>query len=358
MRTGFFCGLLFASLFLLFQPSFAEPLLVVYDNDFYGPTSADILPLIGNRDVKVLGFTAVTGDGWRDEGAAYLLRSLELYHHGEIPVMLGAVDPLINSRARLLAWEHSYGKLEWKGAWNDAAPGTLFHPDQPFLIPALEEGLPTLKPASEGAVPFLIRMVHQYPHQVVILAAGPMTNIALAIRQDPEFASLAKELVFMGALIDTNLGQVTGSANFNTDFNFIFDPEAAHIALTAPWAQITAIGDISNRTLMTDEAFKQLIGKKTRVTEILARHPWALPMWDELAAAIAVDRSLITQSVTATMDVDLDRGLNYGVTHVWPAHTTPHLGERPVTIVLDVDKPRFLQQFIKAAQSAEAEGRH
>jgi inosine-uridine nucleoside N-ribohydrolase len=328
-----------------------EPLLVVYDNDFYGPTSADILPLIGSPDVKVLGFTVVTGDGWRDEEAAYLLRSLELYHHTEIPVYLGAVHPLINSADRLRAWEQSHGKVVWKGAWNESSMGPMFHPDEPTKIAALEEGLPTVKAQTESAVTFMIRMVHEHPHQVVILAAGPMTNIALAIRLDPEFAALAKELVFMGALIDTNLGQVAGNTNFNTDFNFIFDPEAAHIALTAPWARITAVGDISNNTMMTKDAYKALIAKKTPVTEVLARHPWALPMWDELAAELMIDRSLITKEVEAYMDVDVDHGLNYGITHVWPEATHPNLGEQKVHVVLDVDKTRFLAQFNKAAQS-------
>jgi len=197
-------------------------------------------------------------------------------------------------------------------------------------------------------------MVHEHPHQVVILAAGPMTNLALAQRIDPEFASLAKELVFMGALIDTNLGQVTGSANYNVDFNFIFDPEAAHIVLNAPWAKITAVGNISNDTLMTDKAYKTLIAKKTPVTELLAKHPWQLPMWDELAAAIAVDRSLVTKEVEAYMDVDIDHGQYYGITHVWPEATHPGLGERKVHIVLDVDKDRFLGEFITAAQSEHA----
>ena len=39
---------------------------------------------------------------------------------------------------------------------------------------------------------------------------------------------------------------VTGNADFASDFNLIFDPEAAHIALTAPWPKITAVGDVSN----------------------------------------------------------------------------------------------------------------
>jgi inosine-uridine nucleoside N-ribohydrolase len=331
----------------------AEPMLAVYDNDFYGPNSADLLPLIGNPHVTLLGITEVTGDAWRDEGAAYALRSLELYHRTDIPVYLGAVFPLVNSAARTRAWEQTYGKFAWKGAWNEPTMGPTFHADEPYKIGALEEGLPTKAPAKEGAVSFLIRAVHEHPHQVVVIAAGPLTNVALAIRLDPEFASLAKELVFMGALIGSNLGQVSGSADFNSDFNITFDPEAAHITFTAPWAKITAVGNVSNDTLMLPEIYQQLIAKKTPVTEVLARHPWITPMWDELTTAIAVDRSLVTRELTAYMDVDIDHGLNYGIVHVWPEATHPGLGEQKVSITLAVDKPRFYAQFIKAAQSVK-----
>jgi inosine-uridine nucleoside N-ribohydrolase len=332
-----------------------EPLLVIYDNDFYGATSADIIPLIGSPDVKVLGFTVVSGDGWRDEEAAYLMRSMEIFHRTDIPVYLGAVDPLINSQPRLEAWQKTHGKYVWKGAWNDAAMGPMFHPTEPYKIAAIEEGKPqSLKAQKEGAVQFMIRMVHEHPHQVTILAAGPLTNLALAQRIDPEFASLAKDLIFMGALIDTNLGQVTGSANFNVDFNIIFDPEAAHIVFTSPWPKITVVGDVSNHMLMTDKAYKTLIAKKTPVTELLAKYPWQLPMWDELTAAIFVDPTLVTKEVEAYMDVDIDHGEHYGIVHVWPETTHPGLGEQKMHIVLEVDKERFLTQFTKAAQSKEA----
>ena len=52
---------------------------------------------------------------------------------------------------------------------------------------------------NEHAVDFIIRMVHKYPGEVTLWAGGPLTNIALAIRQDPEVVSLAKQLVLMGS---------------------------------------------------------------------------------------------------------------------------------------------------------------
>jgi len=324
--------------------------LIVYDNDFFGPTSSDILPLIADPSVRLLGITVVAGDGWVNEETAFVLRFLELVRRTDIPVVRGAEMPLVNSRARTAAWERLYGPLPWKGAWNDAAPGTTNHPDDPDLIPPNPLGAPTIAATPGTAAQFMIDQVHRFPHQVTILAAGPLTDVALAIRLDPQFASLAKQLIFMGGFLDTSLQQVAGGAN-TFDFNIWFDPEAAHIALVAPWARITAVGTVTNDVIFTPQLAARLVAKKTPLTEAVATYTYPLPLWDQMVAAIAADPTLITKEVVATMDVDIDHGLDYGTTRVWPAETAPHLGERPVHIVVAVDEPRFVTEFVRAVQS-------
>ncbi len=332
--------------------------LFIEDNDFSGPAGSDIqsiLPLVTDPAIRVLGFTTVTGDGWSDEEAAYLLRFLEIAHRTNLPVYKGAVFPLVNTAARLSTWETLYGKLPWKGAWNPPkphpGPGEIFHPDRPFFVPDNPAGNPTTKPASGSAAEFLIAQVHRYPHQVTILAAGPLTNLALAIRLDPDFPKLARELVFMGAMLDGNLQQVTDNANYFTDFNFAFDPEAAHIVLTAPWAKITSLGSVTNSTMMSADLRARMAAVKTPITEFLAKYDAPLPLWDEMAAAVAVDRGLITKQVEAYMDVDIDHGMLYGQAHVWPAQTVPHQGAQKVIVVQAVDLARFYAHFLKAAQA-------
>jgi inosine-uridine nucleoside N-ribohydrolase len=351
-------GLAFAFTLLLASSAIAAPRLFIEDNDFSGPGGSDIqsvLPLITDPSIRVLGFTVVTGDGWCAEETAYLLRFLEVAHRTNLPVFQGAVYPLVNTHARMHAWERTYGTIPWKGAWNDPiphpGPGEVFHPDDPDLIPPSPAGAPTTKPAAGDAVSFLIQQVHRYPHQVTILEAGPMTNLALAIRIDPQFAGLAQQLVFMGGLLDGNLQQVTDDADLFSDFNILFDPEAAHIVLTAPWAKVTSLGSVTNQTKMTPALIARMTTVKTPVTTFLARYASRLPLWDEMAAAAAADPTLITRKVVALMDVDVDHGQGYGQAHVWPPQTAPHLGERPVTIVLAVDLPRFYDRFIKAAQA-------
>ena len=174
---------------------------------------------------------------------------------------------------------------------------------------------------------------------------------ALGVEIYPGFAADAKQLVFMGGLLDTSLPSLTGNADFASDFNLIFDPEAAHIALTAPWPKITAVGDVSNGVMMTRALMDRIAAVKTPLTDYLNKYFNALPLWDEMAAAIVADPTLVTKSVDAFMDVDVSGGADYGRAHVWPDALAPkEMGVRPVTIVQEVDTARFVEGFVKAAQ--------
>jgi inosine-uridine nucleoside N-ribohydrolase len=359
-RFGIFAALVFSvAAWALVSPepataADAAPQLVIMDNDFAGPGGTDMqatLPLLANPNVTVLGFTVVTGDGWENEESARLRRFLEIAGRADVPVVDGAVYPLINSVARMRLWEERFGNIPWKGAWG--ALGSIANvPAVQPPVPKLDEGEPATKASAEMAAAFLIRQVNAHPHEVTIIAAGPLTNIALAIRLDPTFATDAKELVFMGALIDTNMMAVTGNADYASDFNFLFDPEAAHITLTAPWPKVVAVGNVSNSVMMTRALMDKIAAKKTPLTEYLSKYFVELPLWDEMAGAIATDPTLVTKSVDAMMDVNITDSADYGRAHVWTALAPKGIGLRPVTIVQEIDKERFLDRFLTAAQVA------
>jgi inosine-uridine nucleoside N-ribohydrolase len=347
------CGVAFAVLTAITASAApAASQLVIEDNDYFGPVGSDMqsaLILLANPSVKVLGFTVVTGDAWRDEETQFLLRFLEVAGAADVPVYNGAVFPLVNSKARMTAWEAAYGKIPWKGAFNDPSyPPGGFHPNDPYAIMTNPAGTPKAKAQGESAIAFMIRMVHAHPHQVTIIEAGPMTNLALAIRQDPEFAGLAKELVFMGGIVDGNMQQITDNADFFADFNMLFDPEAAHIALTADWAKITCLGSVTMKTRVDQKLIDRVSAVGTPISALIAKYIEKLPLWDELASAIVVDPTVATKSIDGYMDIEIEHGINYGLVHVWPEAYRPHAGERKVTIVTDVDSPKFTDMFVKA----------
>jgi inosine-uridine nucleoside N-ribohydrolase len=327
---------------------------VIIDQDAFGPAGSNlqaILMLLQASNVEVLGITIPSGDGWRDEEVSHTLRLLEIAGRTEVPVHPGAVFPLVNTQQRTRMWEQLYGRLFYKGAWTETWPaeGTVrrspYHAD-PFLVPPSPAGEPKIKPSPEPAAAFLVRAVHEHPGQVTIIAAGPLTDLAMAARLDPQFASLARELVFMGGsynpvAADNAFAQEYANAP-RREFNLRFDPEAASIVLHEPWNRITQVPiDATTRTFFKPEFFRQLRSGHAPFDGYLAEFGQPYPMWDELAVAVWLDPSLVTRSATLLVDVDTSFTAGYGDTLSWSLGGGPGMGERPALVVQDVDVPRF-----------------
>ncbi len=201
---------------------------MIINEDCSGPGGSNLqtlLVMIQSPQVEVLGITVVSGDQWRDEEVAHTLRLLELIGRTDIPVVPGAVFPLVRRREEAQRWQERHGKAAYAGAWDDR----WWH--EAYVVPPLPEGQPTTKPSTEDAAHFLVRMVHKYPHEVTIYEGGPMTNLALAISIDPQFPELAEGLVFMGGSLSPDSDDPEWVNNPRHEFNFWFDPEAAHIVL-------------------------------------------------------------------------------------------------------------------------------
>jgi inosine-uridine nucleoside N-ribohydrolase len=321
---------------------------IIIDEDCSGPGGSNLqapLVLIQSPQAEVLGITVVSGDQWRDEELAHILRLLEIMGRTDIPVVPGAVFPLVRQREETLLWQRRYGKVAYAGAWDER----WWH--EPLVIPALPEGKPASKPADEDAAHFLIRMVRKYPHQVTIYAGGPMTDLALAIALDPQFPQLARELIFMGGSLNPQTDDPEFATNPRHEFNFWFDPEAAEIVLRAPWKKIVGTPtDISIKTRLTPAMMQQIKASGTPLAQYLARYYQqglgADYMWDELTAAAWLDPSLIIKHELRYMGVDLGRGAGYGNTLTWTEQDQPQLRRQAVEIQQELDTVRFYRMFI------------
>lgn len=326
----------------------AEKRMVIIDQDAAGPAGTDqqsILLLIQSPHTEVLGITIVTGDAWLTEEVAHTLRMLELIGRTDIPVVPGAEYPLVRTKEETEHWEQEFGSVAWLGAWTPR----VYHPARD--LGSMPEGKPTTKPASEDATHFLVRMVHKYPHEVTIYEGGPMTNLALAITIDPEFASLAKELVFMGASLSPQTDDPEFVNTPRREFNLWFDPEAAHIVLRAPWKKITCTTvDISVKTRLSQELIDRIKAGTTPAASYIGKYARLRGnynyLWDELASAAWLDPTLITKKETRYMDVSLDRGAGYGDTLTWAENNKPNREVQPVEIQVDLDTTRFYKMFV------------
>ena len=330
-----------------------EKRYVVIDQDAAGPGGTDmmsILVLLQSPQVETLGITVVTGDQWRDEEAAHTLRLLELVGRADIPVAPGAVYPLLRTQAETRLWEQQYGKVTYQGAWTRRESD-----HDPAEVPAMAEGKPSAKPLNEDAAHFLMRMVHEHPHEVTIYAGGPMTNLALALSLDPHFAELSKGLVFMGGSLSPRTDDPEYANDPRREFNLWFDPEAAHIVLRAHWPQIVCTTvDVSVKTRLSQEMFDQIARAQTAAAQYVAKYSHANRsyLWDELAAAAWIDPTLITGKRQLYMDVNLDRGAGYGDTLTWTDRIKPALDLPLVEVQMDVDMARFGKMFVELMTGA------
>ena len=342
----------------LFAAASAQtPRLVLIDQDGSGPAGSNqmaMMELLESPSVKVLGITMVSGNAWEPEEVQHTLRMLELIGRGDVPVVPGAIFPLVRTEQESMLERPLIGTLPWYGAWGDLAARTSMQPYHgPYVLPPLAEGEPTTRPLDEDAAHFLIRQVHAHPHQVTIYAAGPLTNIALALAIDPHFAELTQGIAIMGG----SLAPQTADSEFAThprhEFNFWFDPEAAHIVLRAPWPRIdlTTV-DISVKTQFTQAMLAQIATSASPAAQYLAKYTQEYYyLWDELAAAALLDPSIITKQQTLYIDIDTARGPNYGDTLSWTAQNRPTYTLQPVHVQMDLDVSRFNAMFIRLMQA-------
>jgi purine nucleosidase len=327
--------------------------LVLIDQDGSGPAGSNqmsMMVLLQSPAVKVLGITMVSGNAWEPEEVQHTLRMLELIHRSDVPVVPGAVFPLLRTQQESLLERPLVGTFPWYGAWGDLAAHTSrqpYHP--PFVVPPLAEGEPATKSLDEDAAHFLIRQVHAHPHKVTIYAAGPLTNIALALAIDPHFAELTQGIAIMGGSLEPQTADPEFATHPRHEFNFWFDPEAAHMVLRAPWPRIdlTTV-DISVKTQFTKAMFDEIARSPNPAAQYVAKYTGEYYyLWDELAAAALVDPSIITKEETLYVDVDTARGPNYGDTLSWTAANRPKGTSQPVHVQVDVDLAKFNAMFVE-----------
>jgi inosine-uridine nucleoside N-ribohydrolase len=306
----------------------------------------------------------VSGDQWVDPATVFALYALELTGRTDVPVVKGARMPLVNTAREQELREALYGShATWHGAFNpDTPPPTRVWPPP--------GGYPNVKARAGHAATFLIETIRAHPNEVVLYLAGPLTNLALAVRMDPEIVPLVKSLRIMGA-----------SSGGGFELNWWWDPEAAAIVMREPWKEIVVTtGEAGFQVVSSQRLMQQIAGSQGRLAryvreQYLDYNPgpgttlWSA-MWDEICAAALVDPSVIRRSETLYLDVDITHGPKYGHTVVWRkppdvpdfflpysgpegvdrakwlGHLQPLPGRTPATVHMDVDAERFEQVFV------------
>lgn len=294
---------------------------VIFDTDFkmFSDDAYALAILANSGEVNILGATVVPGNVWQNEGIAYILRFLEIINHPEIPVAIGAYEPLMGNRQAVLgAEELLWGGSIYIGAYSRPEPKTYTNlgkfSEEPY------GGYSKNRPINIGSVDFIASEIYNNPNEVTIFALGPCTNIALFVREYPYLVPLVKKIIYMGGAFD-----IPGNTTPAAEFNVWFDPEAAKICLRAPFKEQMIVPlDVCDKVLYTINEYNRIVdGPQTPLVKmfedihgpIFDKNPdYQSFVWDSITAAIFLQPNIITQIEERYVDVDTSYGPDYGKT--------------------------------------------
>jgi purine nucleosidase len=296
----------------------------VWDMD---PGIDDALALIlalKSPEVQVLGITTVAGNAPVEMTSANARRVLEYLNVDNIPVAMGAANPLNHPLEDALSYHGP------DGLGNCDLPP----PEQP-LYPA-------------EAWDFLAWSVLDAPGEVTLVATGPLTNVAYAFRRNPKLPGLIARLVLMGGAYRlTPYGE--GNRTLYAEFNIWQDPEAAHIVFHSG-ANIFAVGldvTMDPEACLNSQHLEQIKTGHTPAARLVAqlveyevKYHGCCRMHDPLALATLLDASLLDFTL-ARVEVIKGNDWNRGVTHILPSGSS-----QLIHVASAVDGPRFIKLFL------------
>lgn len=306
---------------------------VVLDMDVGIDDALAILYLAARPDVEVVALGSVHGNGYIDVTTRNALVVLELAGLGHVPVAQGAAEPLEVP----------------------LSVATVVHGDDGLGDTGMPD--PVGSPTGEHAADQIVRLGAEAPGTLDLFAVGPLTNLGLALRRDPDALSRYRSVVIMGGA-----GLEADDARDIMDANIAHDPDAADLVFGSG-AAITMVG-VNVTTPTTLEASDQ--ARIAASDQPHARFAWRIlgfyidfyerflgrrvaSLHDPLAAGILRDPSYITGSVDAPVGIIASEKGARAVAPVMPSAAVAH--RRPTHIVTAVDGPRFVEDFVDAIVS-------
>ena len=295
---------------------------LVIDTDPGVDDAHALMLAFAHPDADVVALTTVNGNVPVDKTTANACTILDVLG-ADVPVYAGCSRPLI-------AVPHHAGDFHGKDGLGDAGYGPS-----------------TRAVAGEHAVHALVRLANDAPGELTLVAIGPLTNVALAVRLDPALPSKYKRLVVMGGAI-RGMGNTTPAA----EFNFYADPEAAAIVFEA-WPELTlvswettlahGVSAAQLDALMTAATPRGEFYRRTSVNTVayLEHVVGSRVMFepDLLAVAVAIEPDIVTQAEVHAVQIELAGQHTRGHSAVdWWNRS----GAAPnVNLVLEMDRERL-----------------
>ncbi len=287
---------------------------------------------LADPEVDLIGIVSSYGNNLLDVCAENSLKLLELLGHTDIPVFKGLPHSCTTDHFDVMQVS--------KDIHGDNGIGDV---ELPAPSRALEE---------QSGVDFYIEAAHKYGKDLIIIPTGPMTNLAAALKKDPEIADLIGNVTFMGGALTVE-GNVTPVAEANINQ----DPKAADEVMKSN-LPLTMVGlDVTLRTLLTKNETKQwrelgtASGKAfADITDFYIDAYYNLDidkrgcaLHDPLAVGVGIDPSFVS-TISLFMKVVYQEGPYYGRTIGDNAKLNDP--NPNVKVAVNVDKERYLKAFM------------
>jgi purine nucleosidase len=300
---------------------------IVLDVDVGIDDALMMLYLAAQPDVEIVAVGSTHGNIDSQGAARNALRVLNVFGLDHVPVAVGAGSPIPNATYS----HHVHG--------HDGLGDAGVEPSSRSV-------------SGEPAVDQLVRLSRERPGELDLIAVGAMTNLALALEQDPESLGRFRTVTILGGISH----RPGPDEPEYYDANVYHSPDAAD-RLFASGSPLTVVPiDLSYRAVLEDEHLDAIKSGTTPQAkfawqilpfycnfyqERLGR--WSASMHDPIAAAVFLDESLVLEEVSRPMAVEpyLERYRAVGREDSVP-------GRAPVRIITDADIPRFLDRFVEA----------
>jgi purine nucleosidase len=287
-----------------------------------------ILLALAYPGITLEAITTVNGNVSLAHTTANALKILDVAGK-DIPVFAGCAAPLINEP------DHATFVHGTDGLGDCNLPPSTRHVEK------------------EHACNALVKLANAQPGEISLVCIGPLTNLAVALRLDPDLPAKFKKLVLMGG---AHYGQ-GNTTNVTAEFNFFTDPEAAAMVLAA-WPEVTIITwETTLAHMLTSNDLQRIFKLQTTKSRFFADtsriirtyikdvlHQEVLFAADALAVAVAIEPAIVKHSERRSAFIELGglhtRGqlcLDWMGTHNKPSNAE---------IVMEIDQARFIELFV------------
>jgi inosine-uridine nucleoside N-ribohydrolase len=306
----------------------AVPLPIVFDTDPGIDDALALLLALASPELEVVGLTTVFGNAATPQTTANALHLLSVAGREGVPVVAGAGAPLARPFAgpsRHVHGEDGLGNLERRGPVRAATawPG--------------------------GAAGFIVDAALSRPGALTLVAVGPLTNLALALRRDARLPGAVRQVIVMGGAVFC-----AGNATPVAEANVYKDPEAARVVLGAGWPVTLVSLDVTLQTCLDRAGLEAITQAGTPTGDLISRiAPFyyesyrarygmqSIPMHDPSAMAYAIEPGLF-ETRPAPLYVEVE-GRCAGQTVADLRRQWSPLPE--VDVCVGVDSPRLLRLF-------------